>query len=498
MSKHIVVIGNGMVGHRLVERLRADGGDRVRITVLGEEVRPAYDRVQLSSYFSGRSAEDLSLVADGFYDGDGVVLHLNTRVVEIDREGHAVVTAAGERIDYDRLVLATGSYPFVPPVEGADRPDCFVYRTIEDLEAMTEAGAAWWLGGFLVLLFACWTLVTVPYEALGPELTFRYDERTAVLAWRDGLLLAGTVAAVLTPPLLAAAFGMGDDTDGERRKFAAFAVVYAPLIVASCWVCAWLVRERAPSSTATPSAGYGHVLGNRPFRILLASYTVAAIGGSLPATLLPYYVTYVIGADVEGFLLIYFVVGIACLPGWVWLSRRADKKTVWLAAMAANTGAFIGVYFLGPGDVVAYGTLVSLSGVGFGATIALPSAMQADVIDYGELLTGRRSEGQYLGVWSISRKLAAAAGVGAALPILEWAGYVPGVEQSDAVRHVLSALYALVPRVCNAAGFAIAIAYPITRERHAAIRAAIATRAEGRAVVDPLRKEVTLAPRQQP
>ncbi|MGB0211776.1 nitrite reductase large subunit NirB [Algiphilus sp.] len=140
MSEHIVVIGNGMVGHRLVERLRADGGDRVRITVLGEEVRPAYDRVQLSSYFSGRSAEDLSLVADGFYDGDGVVLHLNTRVVEIDREGHAVVTAAGERIDYDRLVLATGSYPFVPPVEGADRPDCFVYRTIEDLEAMTEAG----------------------------------------------------------------------------------------------------------------------------------------------------------------------------------------------------------------------------------------------------------------------------------------------------------------------------------------------------------------------
>ena len=364
--------------------------------------------------------------------------------------------------------------------------------------AMTEAGAAWWLGGFLVLLFACWTLVTVPYEALGPELTFRYDERTAVLAWRDGLLLAGTVAAGRTPPLLAAAFGMGVDTDGERRKFAAFAVVYAPLIVASCWVCAWLVRERAPSSTATPSAGYGHVLGNRPFRILLASYTVAAIGGSLPATLLPYYVTYVIGADVEGFLLIYFVVGIACLPGWVWLSRRADKKTVWLAAMAANTGAFIGVYFLGPGDVVAYGTLVSLSGVGFGATIALPSAMQADVIDYGELLTGRRSEGQYLGVWSISRKLAAAAGVGAALPILEWAGYVPGVEQSDAVRHVLSALYALVPCVCNAAGFAIAIAYPITRERHAAIRAAIATRAEGRAVVDPLRKEVTLAPRQQP
>jgi nitrite reductase (NADH) large subunit len=140
MAERVVVIGNGMVGHRFVERLSAEAGDRCEITVLCEEPRPAYDRVQLSAYFSGRSADDLSLVEDGFFERSGVRLCLNSRAVAIDRDARTVTTDDGAVLDYDRLVLATGSYPFVPPIEGNDRDGCFVYRTIEDLEAMTEAG----------------------------------------------------------------------------------------------------------------------------------------------------------------------------------------------------------------------------------------------------------------------------------------------------------------------------------------------------------------------
>ncbi len=138
---HILVIGHGMVGHKFLETLAASGRQDLRVTVLGEEPRPAYDRVHLSEFFAGKSADDLSLVAPGFFEREDMVLRLNAKVVGIDRVAKTAALADGSSVAYDRLVLATGSYPFVPPVPGADRKDCFVYRTIEDLEAMQEAGA---------------------------------------------------------------------------------------------------------------------------------------------------------------------------------------------------------------------------------------------------------------------------------------------------------------------------------------------------------------------
>ena len=138
---HIVVIGHGMVGHKFLETLAASGRQDLRVTVLGEEPRPAYDRVHLSEFFAGKSADDLSLVAPDFFEREDMVLRLNAKVVGIDRVAQNVTLADGSSVAYDRLVLATGSYPFVPPVPGADRKDCFVYRTIEDLEAMQECGA---------------------------------------------------------------------------------------------------------------------------------------------------------------------------------------------------------------------------------------------------------------------------------------------------------------------------------------------------------------------
>ncbi len=153
--------------------------------------------------------------------------------------------------------------------------------------------------------------------------------------------------------------------------------------------------------------------------------------------------------------------------------------------MLVNTGAFLGVYFLGPGQVAAYGVLVFLSGLGLGATLAIPSSMQADVIDYDELLSGSRREGLYVGVWSISRKLAAAVGVGAALPILAAVGYTPNVAQSEAVVSTLRVLYALVPSLCNLVAIGVAWYYPIGRAEHRAILAATADRAQI-PVTDPL------------
>ena len=130
--------------------------------------------------------------------------------------------------------------------------------------------------------------------------------------------------------------------------------------------------------------------------------------------------------------------------------------------------------------------MVFLSGIGFGATLALPSAIQADVIDYDELLTGERREGQYIGLWSISKKLAAAIGIGVSLPILGLVGYVPNAEQPESVLLTLRILYALVPSMCNLIGLLIALAYPISSQLHEDIRAAIENRKNGQPFVNPL------------
>ena len=138
---HIVLIGHGMVGQKFLESLAEQpGAADLQVTVLCEEPRPAYDRVHLSEFFSGKSAEDLSLVPEGFFEKTGYRLRLGARVVSIERRDRTLKLADGEVLAYDRLVLATGSYPFVPAVPGRDRAHCHVYRTIEDLEAMQASG----------------------------------------------------------------------------------------------------------------------------------------------------------------------------------------------------------------------------------------------------------------------------------------------------------------------------------------------------------------------
>lgn len=138
----LVVVGHGMVGHRLLTTL-ADLGVTdpalLDVTVVGGETRPAYDRVALSSWFEERDAAALSLVEPGFWAEHPIDLRLGDPVVVVDRGARTVTLASGAVIAYDRLVLATGSTPFVPPVPGHDGPGCFPYRTIDDLEAIAAA-----------------------------------------------------------------------------------------------------------------------------------------------------------------------------------------------------------------------------------------------------------------------------------------------------------------------------------------------------------------------
>ncbi len=141
MSKQrIVVVGNGMVGHNFIDTLlKHENSSAYEIITFSEEPRLAYDRVQLSAYFNGATAADLAMTDEAYYNDNGVKYVLNDKVVELKLDENKVVTASGREEPYDKLVLATGSYPFVPPIPGNDQEHCLVYRTIEDLDAMTAS-----------------------------------------------------------------------------------------------------------------------------------------------------------------------------------------------------------------------------------------------------------------------------------------------------------------------------------------------------------------------
>lgn len=133
----LAIIGNGMVGHRFTEELTDKAGaGQFDITVFCEEPRVAYDRVHLSSYFSHHTAEELSLVKPGFHEKHNITVLTNERVITVNRQEKVLHTNTGRTVHYDKLVIATGSYPWVPPIKGSDTRDCFVYRTIEDLNAI--------------------------------------------------------------------------------------------------------------------------------------------------------------------------------------------------------------------------------------------------------------------------------------------------------------------------------------------------------------------------
>tara|TARA_R110000772_G_scaffold208291_1_gene318784 strand:+ start:50997 stop:53549 length:2553 start_codon:yes stop_codon:yes gene_type:complete len=141
-KQRLLIIGNGPVGHQFIESIIESGqGGQFDITVIGEEPRPAYDRVHLTAWFETREAASLNMVKDGFYSDNHITALTHEKVIAIDRAAQTVSTDKGEQYAYDKLILATGSFPFVPPVPGHDRKNCFVYRTIEDLEAITAAAA---------------------------------------------------------------------------------------------------------------------------------------------------------------------------------------------------------------------------------------------------------------------------------------------------------------------------------------------------------------------
>lgn len=192
--KKIIVIGNGMVGYKFCEKLRAtEQAEDFEVTVFGEEPWPAYDRVHLSSYFAGNTAEKLMMAPRSWYEENKIKLRTKELIVKIDRETKSISSHLGESYSYDYLIMATGSAAFVPVIPGVDKKGVFVYRTLEDLDAIMAYGkkvkSAAVIGGGLLGLEAAKAVLDLGLKAhvveFAPRLMPRQlDERGSAILQR--------------------------------------------------------------------------------------------------------------------------------------------------------------------------------------------------------------------------------------------------------------------------------------------------------------------------
>lgn len=319
-------------------------------------------------------------------------------------------------------LLAVGVYLLFKPLEGSTGFDLFLWSSIA------------YLG---------WTMITLPYTAWGAEWSSDYNERTKITTVREVFVIVGIAIAASMPALLGGEVKLG--------LFLGWLAIGVLVALPLCLIVVLRLPEPAPPQQAPPRfrAEWRHVLANRPFRRLAGAFFLNSIANGLPATLFLLFAANVIEAgDSTGWLLlVYFLSGILAAPLWLMVSYRIGKHRAWFWSMMWAVAVFATVPLLGAGDVVAFFIICALSGASLGADLALPAAMQADVVDFDRTKSGRQRTGFFFAVWSMTTKLSLALAVGIAFPILGAVGFStsdPAANDATAL-WTLTILYALIP-----------------------------------------------------
>lgn len=354
---------------------------------------------------------------------------------------------------------------------------------------LTPSGVMWWFLTCYVTSFLCISIVAVPRAALGAEVTLDARQRVSLFAYVALFLGIGGAFALAMGPALRAF--TQDQREWMRIQTTIYVVGY---VLMNLWFLR-VVRERPEfmGRGETPFVpGVRRAMRNRSFVVMFTSHVITAIPIAIPATLVPFFVQYVLRVDnpdkwIGLFVAAFIAPGFIALPVWIWLARRKGKLFVWLVNGCIGVTGGLALLSVGEGDTTLALVLLCYVGLQSGVWTVLGNAMHADVIDYDELQTGKRREAQFSALWSIIPKFATIPGAAIPLAILGGVGYVPNQSvQPDTVVLALQLMFALVPAVFNAVGVAIMWWYPLSEENHRKIREGVARHARGEDAEDPI------------
>ena len=326
-----------------------------------------------------------------------------------------------------------------------------------------------------VVLYLGWTLIAVPYTAWGAELSDDYHERSRITGVREGLTLIGILTAGAVPAVMT---GVGRSESEALAAVSWMAIaVGAPAIVVLLWrvpeIPVPAAAKQNPLSVSATVKAAKIMAGNKPFVRLLSAWLINGMANGIPAALFLLYLEFGLQADETErslLILVYFLSGVLSIPLWLVLSKRVGKHLAWCWAMAVTCCAFIWVPFLVPGDLLPFAVICVVTGMGLGADLALPPALQADVVDFDRLRSGQARAGLFFALWSMSTKLALALAVGLAFPALDILGFSAQGNNAPSALRSLAVIYAGVPVVLKIVAIGFIWTFPITQARQELIR----------------------------
>jgi Na+/melibiose symporter-like transporter len=347
-----------------------------------------------------------------------------------------------------------------------------------------EADIVWFAVGMAGLTLA-WTMLLLPYSAWGAELSTDYNTRTLVVGVREGFGLAGTLVVVSIPAAMTA-YGIIDPR--AHMNAVGYTIVAAIVVTVAIALMHVPDTRHAPADGKQPPFRLREVFSNKPFVRLLAAYLVNSFANSLPATLFILFVGHVLGLqDMYGpLLLAYFLSAMLAIPIWLSVSRALGKHRTWCASMILASVVFsMTPFVVHPGEIYPFLVITVLTGIAAGADFAIPSAIQADVIDLDTLNTGQNRAGLFFAIWGVVTKLSFALAA-LAFPLLEFQGFNASAFEADGHSAnsqesitLLVMLYAVVPVVLKSGALMLVWSFPIGRAEQAAIRQQIEDRQRG-------------------
>jgi Na+/melibiose symporter-like transporter len=332
-----------------------------------------------------------------------------------------------------------------------------------------DAGVATLFLGYAGVTLA-WSLISLPWQAWGAEMSPDYAERVRIAGWREGCGLLGVVSSAILPVALAIT-----DPGQALRAVGLVAFILAAPAVA---ILLWRVPEVAAATGGTRHGLLAAVragFSNRPFRMLLGAWTVNGISNGMPMALFLFMCAQILRApDAVGpILLVYFATAVLGVPAWGWVARRFGKHRAWAWAMTLGSIGFLPVLLLGPGDVAGFLAICVVSGFALGADLSLPPAMQADVIDLDELNTGENRAGLFFAAWTMAAKAGNALGAFIGLGLLDLAGFQAAGPNGPRQLLALVLLYCAIPVALKLCAVALMWRYPLDAAEQARIRLAL-------------------------